>query len=206
MRLSRIDSIMAYLNTNLPSNHVSPHGRNMTLQSYSDLTDDIKVDITKHNLLDVLGGLQKLYYTYPNDITDLGMLDDLQSGTADIYDSINKAVLGPPMSKVPPKPSVKYDGIISYEYIDDFETKYSGENPFIMNGQWVITEWKIDKEGEKITFLRPLKMLHIVVDKNMVKCTTGLEKIFKYDGSPACVKPTTAGKLVGKGWVKPSPP
>ena len=33
-------------------------------------------------------------------------------------------------------------------------------------------------------------------------CKKGFVKIFKHDGSPACVKPKTAKKLLERGWVK----
>ena len=34
-------------------------------------------------------------------------------------------------------------------------------------------------------------------------CRPGYVKIFKYDGTPACVKPATAEKLLERGWAKP---
>ena len=37
-----------------------------------------------------------------------------------------------------------------------------------------------------------------------IVCKEGFVKIFKHDGSPACVKPKTAEKLLERGWVKPS--
>lgn len=33
-------------------------------------------------------------------------------------------------------------------------------------------------------------------------CRPGFIKIFKYDGSPACVKPSTAEKLIERGWTR----
>ena len=35
-----------------------------------------------------------------------------------------------------------------------------------------------------------------------IVCKEGFVKIFKYDGSPACVKPKTAEKLLERGWVR----
>ncbi len=36
-----------------------------------------------------------------------------------------------------------------------------------------------------------------------VQCKEGLELIFKNDDSPACVKPTTAERLIQRGWANP---
>jgi hypothetical protein len=35
-----------------------------------------------------------------------------------------------------------------------------------------------------------------------IVCKEGFVKIFKHDGSPACVKPKTAEKLLERGWVR----
>jgi len=37
-----------------------------------------------------------------------------------------------------------------------------------------------------------------------IVCKKGYVKIFKYDDSPACVKPKTAEKLMERGWAKPN--
>lgn len=37
-----------------------------------------------------------------------------------------------------------------------------------------------------------------------IVCKEGFVKIFKYNGSPACVKPKTAEKLLQRGWAKPN--
>ncbi|MGQ0791758.1 MAG: hypothetical protein ACT4NJ_06005 [Nitrosopumilaceae archaeon] len=43
--------------------------------------------------------------------------------------------------------------------------------------------------------LRSIQLVEIV-------CKEGFVKIFKHDGSPACVKPKTAEKLLERGWVR----
>lgn len=37
-----------------------------------------------------------------------------------------------------------------------------------------------------------------------ITCNEFFVKIYKYDSSPACVKPTTAKKLIERGWAKPN--
>jgi len=76
------------------------------------------------------------------------------------------------------------------------------------------------KTGEKIVELRsdtnvefdvattvdpsmsPRKQIAQGISSNEVICKEGLELIFKYDGSPACVTDLTADKLVDRGWAK----
>ena len=38
-----------------------------------------------------------------------------------------------------------------------------------------------------------------------ISCKELLVKIYKYDNSPACVKPKTAEKLIERGWARPNP-
>ncbi len=53
---------------------------------------------------------------------------------------------------------------------------------------------------EKI--LAPLKQMHSGVSAKAVVCKEGLELIFKAsDGSAACVMPSTASKLIERGWA-----
>lgn len=40
---------------------------------------------------------------------------------------------------------------------------------------------------------------------NEISCKEIFVKIYKYDGSPACVKPTTVEKLIERGWAKSNP-
>ena len=49
----------------------------------------------------------------------------------------------------------------------------------------------------------PLKQISSGVDPNSVICKEGFELVLKaVDNSPACVKPTTAEKLVQRGWAR----
>jgi len=50
-------------------------------------------------------------------------------------------------------------------------------------------------------FLPPLIQIKNGILPENVACNKGLEKIFKLDGSPACVKPSTAEKLIQRGWA-----
>lgn len=50
----------------------------------------------------------------------------------------------------------------------------------------------------------PLKQLRDGISVNEIKCKENLELVIKAsNGSPACVKPSTATKLVAWGWAKP---
>ena len=52
------------------------------------------------------------------------------------------------------------------------------------------------------TIPSPKKQIKIGINPNDVTCNEGLELIFKStDGSPACVKPKTAEKLIERGWA-----
>lgn len=52
------------------------------------------------------------------------------------------------------------------------------------------------------TIPSPKKQIKIGIDPKNVTCNDGLELIFKStDGSPACVKPRTAQKLIERGWA-----
>ena len=49
----------------------------------------------------------------------------------------------------------------------------------------------------------PLKQTSKGVEPNLVVCNRNFELIFKaFDNSPACVKPTTAEKLIQRGWAR----
>ena len=51
--------------------------------------------------------------------------------------------------------------------------------------------------------LSPLKQYKSGIAPSAVQCKTGLSLIFKAeDGSPACVTPTNAEKLISRGWAK----
>jgi len=50
--------------------------------------------------------------------------------------------------------------------------------------------------------MSPRKQSAQGISSNEVNCNEGLELIFKYDGSPACVTDLTAEKLVKRGWSK----
>src|SRR5574337_2093453 len=51
--------------------------------------------------------------------------------------------------------------------------------------------------------LSPIEQVQAGMPAKDVKCATGLILVIKVeDGSPACVKPDTAQKLVGRGWAK----
>lgn len=47
----------------------------------------------------------------------------------------------------------------------------------------------------------PLKQIKSGIPFNEIQCKESLTLITKYDGSPACVKPLTAEKLIQRGWI-----
>ncbi len=53
--------------------------------------------------------------------------------------------------------------------------------------------------------LPPKKQIEKGIELEDVTCKEDLQLIFKYDGSPACVKPSTATKLVERGWGTNTP-
>jgi hypothetical protein len=49
----------------------------------------------------------------------------------------------------------------------------------------------------------PLKQISSGIDPYSVTCKEGFELVFKStDNSPACVKPSTAEKLIQRGWAR----
>ncbi len=54
---------------------------------------------------------------------------------------------------------------------------------------------------EYVGFEPPLKQVAQGIDPVEVTCNLELVLIIKYNGSPACVKPETAMKLVERGWT-----
>jgi len=55
--------------------------------------------------------------------------------------------------------------------------------------------------GYDSQYLSPKKQVDKGRSSEFVRCNEGLELIFKYDNSPACVKPITAEKLIARGWA-----
>ena len=50
--------------------------------------------------------------------------------------------------------------------------------------------------------LPPIKQLKLMSPNYEIQCNESLELITKNNGSPACVKPSTAEKLIERGWVQ----
>jgi len=64
----------------------------------------------------------------------------------------------------------------------------------------------ISQEIQKTTVLSPLKQLKNGILPEDIKCKEGLILTIKIsDGSPACVKPKTAEKLIERGWALETP-
>ncbi|MFB5606189.1 MAG: hypothetical protein ACE5R7_07870, partial [Nitrosarchaeum sp.] len=61
-------------------------------------------------------------------------------------------------------------------------------------------EFKINFPSD---YLSPLKQFKSGIPINQIQCKDSLFLIQKYDGSPACVKPETAPKLMQRGWILP---
>ena len=58
-----------------------------------------------------------------------------------------------------------------------------------------------DHEEILLIGLAPLKQTSEGIDPHNVSCKSGLELIFKYGGTPACVKSTSVEKLIQRGWA-----
>ena len=54
---------------------------------------------------------------------------------------------------------------------------------------------------EYVGFDSPLKQVAQGIDPVEVTCNLELVLIIKHNGSPACVKPKTAEKLIERGWA-----
>ncbi len=66
----------------------------------------------------------------------------------------------------------------------------------------ILQDMLANMDKSQITFKPPLKQMKNVIKPETVVCNEGLELIFKStDGSPACVKPKTAEKLIERGWA-----
>lgn len=58
----------------------------------------------------------------------------------------------------------------------------------------------ISEHEEQVFGLSPLKQLQKGIAPSDVTCASGFEILFKNDGSPACVKPSSIQKLISRGW------
>lgn len=68
---------------------------------------------------------------------------------------------------------------------------------------FTIKDSSVDQEN--VPVLSPLKQFEAGVNSNEIVCKKNLELILKiHNNSPACVKPSTAEKLVLHGWMTPS--
>jgi len=68
-----------------------------------------------------------------------------------------------------------------------------------------ILDFALENENQPIEnrkFISPKMQIFCEVPPDMVRCNVSLQLIFKStDGSPACVKPETAEKLIERGWA-----
>jgi len=89
-----------------------------------------------------------------------------------------------------------------YSYFADHEGKsYCYLTPVEMTPE-ILQDMLANVDKSQIKLKPPLKQMKRAIDPNTVVCNEGLQLIFKStDGSPACVKPKTAGKLIARGWA-----
>ncbi len=85
-------------------------------------------------------------------------------------------------------------------------TRHGGlyDNKIIFDNYSSTTTFTIAKESRGIDkFLSPLKQFKSGIAANDIRCRSDFQLVIKSDdGSPACVKPQTAQKLVERGWAK----
>lgn len=60
-------------------------------------------------------------------------------------------------------------------------------------------------DGKEQPYLRPSQQGGAGISTDNVICAEPLQLIFKYDASPACVKPESVGKLENRGWYVEKP-
>lgn len=83
----------------------------------------------------------------------------------------------------------------------EFEYTQRGLGAFLVVYQDIFSPDMVNMQKNSVNLplneenLRSKQLVEIV-------CKEGFVKIFKYDGSPACVKPKTAEKLLERGWVR----
>jgi carboxymethylenebutenolidase len=57
-------------------------------------------------------------------------------------------------------------------------------------------------DSQEIAYFPPLKQVQDGVKPTSVTCTEGMELVLKFsNGSPACIKPSSAEKLIERGWA-----
>jgi len=185
MRLSRIDSILEYININFPTRH-GDIVQNPVTSYYKNETTAIKNNIINHKLPAVLMGLENLYNCYGKNIGDPTIVSTLKNGTADIYNSINKAALGPPLNAMPcPKETSTGSVVINFPFdtvdfavlikakpdLFDGDKIKDDYGSYRINGKFLIIKWVIEytedgvyHEKEKI-FPKPLILQKSKLDK-----------------------------------------
>ena len=73
------------------------------------------------------------------------------------------------------------------------------DKKFSSSTKWIVKHVFVD--FDKI--LSPFKQYAMDIPVDEIQCRESLIVMEKYDGSPACVKPATAEKLIQRGWASP---
>ena len=91
---------------------------------------------------------------------------------------------------------------LTFEFIVKQITEDSKENSLVnsMNNNPLEENNEIDFYSK----ISPLKQFKSGIPFNEIQCKDDLVLIQKYDGSPACVTPETAQKLIERNWTKPN--
>ena len=83
----------------------------------------------------------------------------------------------------------------------EFEYTQRGLGAFLAIHQGTYSsELVSNKQNEPFS----IKTENFISKQKVFSCKETFVKIFKYDDSPACVKPKTAEKLIERGWAKPN--
>ena len=93
---------------------------------------------------------------------------------------------------------------VSYDVINESNPDLSNmDNTISKSISFTINNKNNQADGGHTPILSPLKQSKSGINAKNIKCNEGLELVIKtHSNSPACVKPTTAEKLVSLGWIK----
>jgi len=180
-----------------------------------ELTNDI--DIKSLPFIQIAREHAKQFLTDSNSACKIKYCSDSTCGTTDIYTSYtidNRGITPnaytaridiegescPPFIMVVLKPDLE----LSLVFPVDKNWVKTELPPYIEKEitPEILQDMLANMDKSQITFKPPLKQMKNVIKPETVVCNEGLQLIFKStDGSPACVKPETAEKLIERGWA-----
>lgn len=101
-----------------------------------------------------------------------------------------------PLSLVVPNDMISKESKL---YVNGVLTSFTIEKK--IDESTIIFKYGIEEKSKSIKVLSPKQQLKQGISPEEIICKEGLELIYKPNNSPACVKPSTAEKLVNRGWA-----